>query len=66
MRDLTLRDYQKNISDNIRNTEKEKNVVAIAPGGGKTETSVQIISDYLEDNPNDRVLVLTQHKCIIE
>tara|TARA_Y100000389_G_scaffold119370_1_gene116532 strand:- start:571 stop:2010 length:1440 start_codon:yes stop_codon:yes gene_type:complete len=65
MRNLELRDYQKNISDNIRNTEKEKNVVAIAPGGGKTETSVQIISDYLEDNPNDRVLVLTHSTTVL-
>jgi superfamily II DNA or RNA helicase len=58
-RDLILRDYQVKVSDSVRLSDKDKNVMAIAPGGGKTETSIQIISDYLQENPDDKVLVLT-------
>lgn len=58
-RELILRDYQARVSDSVRLSEKSKNVIAIAPGGGKTETSIQLITDFLRDNPNDKVLVLT-------
>ena len=35
-RDLILRDYQVRVSDEVRLSDKNKNVMAIAPGGGKT------------------------------
>lgn len=58
-RDLILRDYQARVADEVRLSEKDKNVISIAPGGGKTETSIQLIIDFLAENPNSKVLVLT-------
>jgi len=57
MRDLVLRDYQKEPVEYV--LTKKRSILAIAPNGGKTEISIAIIEKYLEENPTHKVLVLT-------
>jgi len=56
-KDLVLRDYQVPAVEHILKTDKC--VLAISPGGGKTEISIYVIQEYLKLKPNHRVLVLT-------
>lgn len=54
---LKLRDYQKEGAKFlIKNNES---VLAMCPGAGKTVTSIYGIIEYLINNPNEKVLVLT-------
>jgi len=55
-RDLILRGYQEPAVDHIMNTPIC--VLAIAPNGGKTEISIEVISRYLKLNPNAKILIL--------
>lgn len=57
MRDLVLRDYQIEPVEYVMG--KKRVVLGIAPNGGKTEISIAIIEQYLQENPNNKVLVLT-------
>lgn len=56
-RDLILRDYQIPAAEYA--LKKNKCLLAISPGGGKTEISIYVIQEYLNQNPNARVLILT-------
>lgn len=56
-RQLILRKYQEPISDYAMNNDNV--VLALCPGGGKTEIAIDIIRRYLLLNPNKKVLVLT-------
>lgn len=56
-RDLILRDYQ--IPAYAHALQSKKCVLAISPGGGKTEISIYVIQEYLKQNPKHRVLILT-------
>lgn len=56
-RTLILRDYQVPASKYI--LDSVKCVLAIAPGGGKTEITIDAIEKYLKENPTHRVLILT-------
>jgi superfamily II DNA or RNA helicase len=56
-RDLVLRDYQEPAAEYIKTSDRC--VLAIAPNGGKTEISIRAIENYLQENQNGRVLVLT-------
>lgn len=56
-RQLILRNYQEPISDYAMNNDNV--VLALCPGGGKTEIAIDIIRRYLLLNPNKKVLVLT-------
>lgn len=56
-RDLILRDYQ--IPASTHALQSKKCVLAISPGGGKTEISIHVIQEYLKENPEHRVLILT-------
>lgn len=56
-RTLTLRDYQVPASDYVLGSKKC--VLAIAPGGGKTEITIDVIEKYLKLYPKAKVLVLT-------
>jgi|TARA_R110000822_G_C15334345_1_gene494983 hypothetical protein len=56
-RQLSLRGYQAEPAKFINN--KTKTVLAIAPGGGKTEIAIYSMVEYLNANPKSRVLVLT-------
>ena len=56
-RDLILRDYQ--IPAAAHALQSKKCVLAISPGGGKTEISIYVIQEYLKENPEHRVLILT-------
>ncbi len=56
-RQLILRDYQIPASKYVLGSKKC--VLAIAPGGGKTEITIDVIERYLQIYPNAKVLVLT-------
>lgn len=56
-RNLILRNYQVPAADYILNSNKC--VLAIAPGGGKTEVTIDVIEKYLIQKPNAKVLVIT-------
>ena len=56
-RQLILRDYQRPASEYVLGSKKC--VLAIAPGGGKTEITIDVIERYLQIYPNAKVLVLT-------
>lgn len=54
---LTLRDYQVPASKYV--LESNKCVLAIAPGGGKTEITIDVVEKYLIVNPTHKILILT-------
>ena len=54
---LKLRDYQKEGAEFL--TKNDESVLAMCPGAGKTVTSIYGIIEYLINNPNEKVLVLT-------
>ena len=56
-RDLILRDYQIPASEYVLGSKKC--VLAIAPGGGKTEITIDVVNKYLKLFPNNKVLILT-------
>ena len=59
-RNLLLRDYQIPASNFIM--ENDLAVLAMCPGGGKTEIAIDVITRYLTFNPNNRVLVLAHSR----
>lgn len=63
LRDLILRDYQIPAAEYA--LKSPKCVLAIAPGGGKTEISIFVVQEYLNQNPNHRVLILTHSTNIL-
>ena len=56
-RQLILRDYQIPSSKYVLGSNKC--VLAIAPGGGKTEITIDVIEKYIMENPTHKVLILT-------
>jgi superfamily II DNA or RNA helicase len=56
-RKIILRPYQEKASNYI--LQSEKCVLALCPGGGKTEISINVIDEYLKLFPENKVLVLT-------
>ena len=56
-RTLTLRDYQVPASEYVLGSKRC--VLAIAPGGGKTEITIDVVERYLKLFPNAKVLILT-------
>jgi len=56
-RTLILRDYQVPASKYVLGSNKC--VLAIAPSGGKTEITIDVIEKYIIENPAHKVLVLT-------
>jgi superfamily II DNA or RNA helicase len=56
-RKIILRPYQQESADYI--LQSERCVLALCPGGGKTEISINVIEEYLRLFPNNKVLVLT-------
>lgn len=63
-RKLILRDYQNPISDFAMSYDIT--VLALAPSGGKTEISIDVIERYIKANLNLRVLVLTHSTNILK
>lgn len=56
-RKVILRPYQQQCSDYVM--QSDRCVLALCPNGGKTEISIDVISEYLKLFPNNKVLVLT-------
>jgi superfamily II DNA or RNA helicase len=56
-RTLVLRDYQVPASKYV--LESNKCVLAIAPGGGKTEITIDVVEKYMLENPTHKILILT-------
>lgn len=56
-KEIILRVYQKECSDYIM--KSNRCVLALCPGGGKTEISIDVIIRYLKSSPDAKVLVLT-------
>jgi superfamily II DNA or RNA helicase len=54
---LTPRDYQLEPINYAINTDVA--VLGLCPNSGKTEIAIMVISDYLKENPNNKVLILT-------
>jgi superfamily II DNA or RNA helicase len=63
-RDLILRNYQIPASDFI--LKNDKVVLAIAPNGGKTEISIDVLEKILLLNPTWRALILTHSTNILK
>ena len=63
-RNLTLRPYQLPVSKFAMSNNLS--VLALAPGGGKTEISIDIIEKFLTANPKKRVLVLAHSTKVLK
>jgi|TARA_R110000851_G_scaffold848_2_gene2861 hypothetical protein len=63
-RNLILRGYQEPAVDHIMKTPIC--VLAIAPNGGKTEISIEVISLYLRKHPTTKVLILTHSTNVLK
>ena len=61
-RDLVLREYQIPAAEFATNNSLA--VLGMAPNGGKTEISIDVISKFLRLNPTAKVLILT-HSIVI-
>jgi len=66
-RGLKVLKYQDNAISNVQKSmgEREMTVLAAAPSAGKTIMAINIIDNYLLNNPNHRVLVLTHGTTIL-
>ncbi len=63
-RQLVLRNYQAIASDYAMN--HDVSVLGIAPNGGKTEISIDVISKYLSVFPNSRILILAHSTNVLK
>ena len=61
---LKLREYQ--IEPAKYALDNDEVVLALAPNGGKTEVSIYVIQEYLRNNPNARVLILTHSTNVLK
>ena len=63
-RDLILRDYQIPASDFALNNNKV--ILAVAPNGGKTEISIDVLEKLLVSKPKYRALILTHSTNVLK
>lgn len=66
-RNLDVRPYQlETLEDINKHINCKKVVLASCPGSGKTNMSIAFIDQYLQENPNARVLVLPHGTNVLE
>jgi len=68
-RPLVLYDYQIKAKDDViesYNNGDDIVVLSMCPGSGKTEVSIEIIINFLNANPNSRVLVLAHSTNVLK
>ena len=63
-RNLIMRPYQ--VPAAVYAINNERVVLALCPGAGKTEISIEVISNILKLNPNWRVLILTHSTNVLK
>ena len=66
-RNLKVLKYQSDILQKIEKSmqEREVTVLAACPSAGKTIMSIFIVEDYLNKNPQNKVLILTHGTCVL-
>lgn len=63
-KELTLRNYQ--VEPSAEALKYDIAVLAMAPNGGKTEISIDVLCNFLKLYPNKRALVLTHSTNVLK